>query len=330
MIDWATAELAKRGLRVTGAATVIHDKPWAQVARVPTEDGATFVKTTIPALGHEMPVTALLARIAPEAVTRVIAHDDARRFLLMEDAGERLRSVLERDHDIGHWRGNLRRYAELQLAVAPHASALVAAGCPDMRAGALPRAFEALVADDTLVEIAGRAMAEQLPPLRALVPRVLEWDDELRGTVPETIQHDDLHDGQVFVRDGHVRFLDWGDANISHPFYSLVVAERSIAYSFELEPGAPELLRLRDEYIEPFTARATRSQIDAALRVALVLGRLVRALTWMRVTSALPAEVREPEAVSGWSSCSARRPRRSRRRGAPFVRCAARPHCASR
>jgi hypothetical protein len=29
--------------------------------------------------------------------------------------------------------------------------------------------------------------------------------------IPETVQHDDLHDGQVFVRDGRYLFFDWGD-----------------------------------------------------------------------------------------------------------------------
>ena len=41
--------------------------------------------------------------------------------------------------------------------------------------------------------------------------------------IPETLQHDDLHDGQVFVGDGRHLVLDWGDACISHPFFSLAV-----------------------------------------------------------------------------------------------------------
>ena len=289
-------------MRVTGTPTVIHERPWARVARIPTDDGATFVKSTMPALAHEMPVTALLARVAPRAVTPVIAHDDAQRFLLMEDAGERLRSIIERDRDLRHWRGLLRRYAEVQLATTPRAAELVAAGCPDMRAGALTRAFEELIADDVLISVAGKHgdMRELLPRLRAIAPRAREWDLALGAIVPPTIQHDDLHDGQVFIRDGHVRFLDWGDAVVSPPFYSLVVIERSIAYTFDLAPGSPELLRLRAEYLEPFTASAARARLEEAVAIALVLGRLVRALTWTRVMRALPPEQRDAEAVAGW------------------------------
>ena len=301
MISWAYEELARRGKRVTGAPEIVHDKPWAQVARIPTDDGATFVKTVMPALGHEIAVTALLARVAPDRTTPLIAHDVEQRFLLMEDAGERLRARIDREH-LRNWRGILPRYAEIQLKAAPHADALVAAGCPDMRVGALPAAFEEVIADDELLEIAGResSTVEQLAALRVLVPRVREWNERLADTVPETIQHDDLHDGQVFIRDGQARILDWGDANVSHPFYSLVVFERGIAYRFELEPGAPAILRLRDEYLEPFTRVATRARIDAALRLTPVLGRLVRALTWTRQMRALPPEQREQDAVEGW------------------------------
>jgi Ser/Thr protein kinase RdoA (MazF antagonist) len=30
--------------------------------------------------------------------------------------------------------------------------------------------------------------------------------------VDRTLQHDDLHDGNVFVRDGRYLFFDWGTA----------------------------------------------------------------------------------------------------------------------
>jgi hypothetical protein len=302
VIDWATAELARRGKRITGEAKIVHDRPWAKVARIPTDDGATFVKTMTPVLGHEIPVTALLARIAPSLVTALIAHDVERRFLLMEDAGERLRALLERDRDIRHWRGILPRYAELQLRTVRRVGELVAAGAPDMRGAALVAKLEAVLATDELLTIAGprSSTPEHVRRLRALVPRVREWSDALTGTVPATIQHDDLHDGQVFFRDGQLRFLDWGDANVSCPLYSLVVVERSIAHTFKLEPGASELGHLRAEYLEPFIAVAPGASVDTAVAVALVLGRLVRALTWLSLVRSLPPGNSEAEAVTGW------------------------------
>jgi hypothetical protein len=302
LIQWAQHEAEARGMRVIGAADQVHDRPWSQVVRIHTDGGVLFAKQMFGALAHEIPVTVALGRWVPDFVARVVASDTRRRFMLMEDAGEHLRAVLERDHDIRFWNGIPPLYADIQLRAAPHAAELVALGCPDRRSPALLEAFETLVAGDELLTFAGTKSVtpDELRALRAQAPRVREWCDELAGTVPETIQHDDLHDGQVFLKDGAARILDWGDANVAHPFFSLVVFERSLQYGFDLAPDAPELLRLRDEYLEPFTGVAPRARIDACLPVAMRLGRLCRALTWLHVSRSLPAGDPGRETVASW------------------------------
>jgi hypothetical protein len=302
LIQWAQTEAQARGMRVFGAADKVHDMPWSAVVRLQTDRGSLLAKAVMPSLAHEIPVTVALARWSPDFVARIVASDPQRRYLLMEDAGERLRAVLERDHDIRFWNGILPLYAQIQLHAVPHAAELVALGCPDRRSAALVAAFEDLVATDELLTIAGAQSLtrDQLRALRSLAPQVREWCGELAGTVSETIQHDDLHDGQVFLKDGAARILDWGDANVSHPLFSLVVFERSLMHAFDLAPDAPELLRLRDEYLEPFTQYATRARIAACLPVALRLGKLCRALTWRDVVRALPPGDREADRVPGW------------------------------
>jgi hypothetical protein len=302
VIEWARERLADRGVAITGAPERVHDRPWSQVWRLPTARGALFVKWMFAPSRYEVPVTTALASWAPDLVTAVIDADPERSFLLMDDAGERLRAIIARDEDITRWLPILPRYAELQRICAPHASELVALGAPDRRASALPPAFESLVSGDELLTIAGAqsSTAAELGALRALIPTVREWCAQLAGTIPDTIQHDDLHDGQVFIREGVARVLDWGDSNVSHPFFSLVVLERAIGHALGYAPDAPELLRLRDAYLEPFSTLATRAQIDACLPVALRVGRLCRLLTWVQVVRGLEGPDREAEAVPGW------------------------------
>jgi len=120
--------------------------------------------------------------------------------------------------------------------------------------------------------------------------------------VPDTIQHDDLHDGQVFAKDGDYRILGWGDTVLSHPFYSLTVALRSIARTFKLKDDAPELKRLTELYFEPFTAIAPKKQLREKYAIARRLGRICRALTWASVVVNLPPANRKEErdTVPGW------------------------------
>jgi aminoglycoside phosphotransferase (APT) family kinase protein len=103
---------------------------------------------------------------------------------------------------------------------------------------------------------------------------------ELATIGAETIQHDDLHDGNVHRPDAGYRILDWGDAGVSHPFATLLVTERSVAARFGLEVGMPELARLRAAYLEPWTDVASSSVLRHAAELAIWVGLISRALTW--------------------------------------------------
>ncbi len=278
-------------VEVAGAIEQPHVYPWSTVLRVPTaEDPLWFKATTQEVHGFEPRLTEILAKTRPDRVTELVEIDAGRAWMLMRDAGTRLREL--EPPDLGAWETILPRYAELQIAVAPKAAELLALGVPDQRLAGLPGKVEALLDDDRAlmlgesVELSPEGRDElrrRLPELRALVQRL-----EAFG-IPETIQHDDLHDGQVFVRDGHSRILDWGDSCISHPFHTLTVTLRALAWRHGIQPGSEQLLRLRDAYLEPFGAPA------AAADLAYRTGTLGRALAWHRYVSAAAPEERDPE-----------------------------------
>jgi hypothetical protein len=103
--------------------------------------------------------------------------------------------------------------------------------------------------------------------------------------VPETIQHDDLHDGQVFVRhragddvpESNV-VMDWGDACVSHPFFTLsVTLEGVIAWGVDDEEDSEEVGPYRDAYLAPFS-EVHDSDLASAVDVALRLGWACRAV----------------------------------------------------
>ena len=132
--------------------------------------------------------------------------------------------------------------------------------------------------------------AEERDRLVASLARFEETCGRLAAAgLPETIQHDDLHDGNVFVDGRAYRIFDWGDSCVSHPFHTLVVTLRALAHRLALEPGGGELVRLRDAYLEPFSAYGTHAELVAAADLAHVTGTAARALAWHRFV-----EAREP------------------------------------
>ncbi|GAA1536418.1 hypothetical protein GCM10009741_43730 [Kribbella lupini] len=100
-------------------------------------------------------------------------------------------------------------------------------------------------------------------------------------------------------RSGDVRFLDWGDASVSHPFGVLVGVLDGVRRDPRL---AGDEHRLRDAYLEPWTAEHERAHLVAVSDLADRVARIGRVLNWHRLLAPLdPAERRQyAEALAGW------------------------------
>jgi hypothetical protein len=263
-------------VEVTGELDQFHVRWWSTVIRVPTRDEDLYFKAVGTGFIFEPKLTAKLAVLRPDRTTELVDADLDRGWMLMSDAGNRMREVVLTQADLRHWELALPRYAELQIAAAPLAGELLALGVPDARLSVLPGQLGAVLASP----VRGLTPAEQERALAAL-PELEAMCRELAAYgIPETIQHDDLHDGQVFVRGDHYRVLDWGDSCVSHPFHSLTVTLRATAARLDLEPGGAEVQRLRDAYLEPFGH--LREAADLAYRT----GTVGRALAWDRFARA--------------------------------------------
>lgn len=270
-------------VEVTGEIEQPHVRWWSTVLQVPTADGDLFFKAVAPVHRFEAALTARLAELQPARVTEVVDVDPERGWFLMRDAGSRLRELVESAADLHHWERVLPEYAQLQLEIAPHADEFLALGTPDERLAVLPGLFRELLA----ARPRGLSEGELRRALHA-VPRFDEMCLALaEDGLAETIQHDDLHDAQVFVRDGRYLVFDWGDSCVSHPLLSLTVILRSTAWRLGLDPGGAELRRLRDAYLEPFGRGAELAD------TAYWVGTIARAIAWKRMV-----DPRELEYVS--------------------------------
>ena len=273
--EWIRAALAAHGRSVTGAIEQPHVRPWSTVLRVPTEEGDVWFKANIPDLWHEAGIVDVLAARRPDCVPPLLAVDLDAGWMLMADGGRRLRELVEADGDIERWLDILPLYAGLQLDLAPDAEELLARGTPDLRLERLPGLFAEL-----LDELRGALPEAEERRLRAEVEHVHVLAGELAAFgIPETIQHDDFHDGQVFLRDGRYLLLDWGDACVSHPFFTLsVTLEGVLAWGVEDVENSVDTIPFRDAYLEPFAREFGDRDLVAATAIALRLGWICRAV----------------------------------------------------
>jgi aminoglycoside phosphotransferase (APT) family kinase protein len=298
MQDWtdptwlagATAWIDEHADR-TGEVEQPHVRPWATALRVPTRDGTLWFKANVPALAHELPVIEVLGARFPAAVPDLVALDEARHWMLMRDGGEQLSDVIERERKLEHWLDVLPLYAELQIAATNDADQLIARGAPDRGLTILAAQYEQL-----LGRVEGLTDSERAA-FQELVPHAASLCDQLASVgIPETIQHDDLHDNNVLTRDGTHVVFDWGDSCVTHPFLTMsVTLEGVIAWGIDDVEDSADLGPFRDAYLEPFTAYATKPELDAALDAALRLGWVCRALTIEMYGSTLSGSAREKE-----------------------------------
>jgi hypothetical protein len=268
---WIDAQLGSLGVARTGPVEQPHVVLWSTVMRAPTERGDVWFKANAEPFRHEAALESLLAEARPDLVLAPLAMDRATGWMLLPDAGRRLREVVVDERSLGRWLAVLPRYADLQIAVASRVDEVLELGVPDRRLASLPAAYDALVAQ---VDVEPRFAAAG-PQVRSLCERLAAVG------VPETVQHDDLHDGQVFVRDGVEVVMDWGDACVSHPFLTLsVTLEGVIAWGLDDEEDSEDLQPYRDAYLAPFAAAygLDPARLVAAVPDALRLGWAARAV----------------------------------------------------
>ena len=232
IFDWARGRLTVDGWRTTGPPEQVKARPWSTVFRVPSNAGPVWLKANGVGSRYEASLVAALARWVPEQVVAPVAVEPGQGWLLMRDGGPTLRSALGRSGrgaDMHDWERLLVEHARLQRSVEMHVLELLSLGVPDNRPHLLPALREQLLSDRSALRL-GRPRGPSEEEVHALCQmgqafaRTCAALDTLG--VPASIEHDDLHDNNVFAPAGTgqlMRVFDWGDAVVGHPFMVLHV-----------------------------------------------------------------------------------------------------------
>jgi hypothetical protein len=288
--EWISASCEAAGLTRQGPGE-IRGRMYSIVARIPVEGGCVWFKENPPRSGFEPAVVDALTRWSPDDAPPVIAVDRERRWALTHDVGQRLDGLLKRDPDIRNMHTPLRRYARLQRKLVAHVDELLGIGVPDGRPehieelldSVLTHAPSGFIGDDVL-----RHVAAKLPELR-------EWAEELAAFgVPSTIDHQDLHPGNILGTAADARPFDWGDSVVGSPFGSILVVLRATPEFCGFSRDDPGVRALREIYLEPWSEEDGRSvaEVERAVDLALRLTPVMRAHTWTRT---FPCFLRAPK-----------------------------------
>jgi hypothetical protein len=302
---WVHDELERQDIYVTGLIEQPHEGLSSTVIRVPSTAGDIYFKACGPGFAHEPALTDALWRWRPDCMPPVLGVDLQRGWMLTPDLGATLRSITQPTRVLQHWQRVLPMYAEVQIELANRTNEILELGGLDRRLAKLPDQYEQLLTDTDALRLdhSEGLSTKEYQSLRQFVPEFRAMCEKLACyRIPETLHHEDFHDANIFIRNSHYTFADWGESGVAHPFFTLLVTSRVIAWRLELAEDAPELIHLRDIYLEPWTRYESRENLIAAFKLAYRVGMVCRALTWHRILAGVeePANAEDAEAVPGW------------------------------
>jgi hypothetical protein len=203
-LAWADEALARLGRPRTAPA--VQSRTWnlSSLWRLPTSDGAAWLKVVPPFFAHE---GRMLAALDPAVVPPLLAAAGP-RVLLDEVPGTDLYGatgpVLHRMVEL---------LVHLQVQWLDRVPELLGLGLPDWRAEPFARLAEATLAravgglDPDTAEACGR-LVDGLPERFAAIADC---------GVPDTLVHGDFHPGNLRGDDEHLVLLDWGDCGVGNP-----------------------------------------------------------------------------------------------------------------
>lgn len=289
LVAWAKGLSVEIFGDVLGEPVVFRATPWSTVVRWSVQDSLVWGKAVCPGFAGECALLPVLAARCPDRIVAPLAVERDQGWMLLPDGGPTLAGTA----DVARWTEALVGYAELQQTFAGNGDELLALGCPDMRPHAAVDGLEAMmergqVAEHRWLLDAARRVANRL-------------DMDL---IPATIQHDDLRPDNVFS-DGRV--FDWGDANVAHPFASLLTA---LMPNRPDRPGtAANKADIRDAYLSSWrdvlaagdalhNPEPTLQQLHEQANLAIMLAPIARVDTWLRAPEAA-LEI-YPGAIDRW------------------------------
>jgi hypothetical protein len=291
-VSWLDEQLSVAGLIRTGAVAQPRVRPWGTVLEAPTNWGTVWLKAPGPYTVFEVELYELLRRVTPVWVLPPLGVNVERGWLLLPDGGQILGECLDELDLVDVFVVILQQYGQFQRTLMPYVGDMLACGVADMRPAVMPERFdEAMaVANRYAAEHDSAGDRELLGHAAAMRGTFVHWCDRLAGaTITASLDHNDLHPWNVFAdeqvtarRANPVKFYDWGDSVVAHPFASMLLGLGFISQHLGVGPDDPAVVRPRDAYLEVFSDLATHAELVEELETACRVGKVARALTWDR------------------------------------------------
>jgi hypothetical protein len=266
--EWVNDRVEEKGHRVTGPLHQRRIRAWSTQIVVPTDAGPLWFKANCASMAFEPALHDLLATVVPYEVDRPYAINARRGWMMTSDRGQTLGESHEPTLD--DWCAVVVATADLQRAIASHRDDVLATGVEDCSPGTVPQRLEELVARFSALptEHPTHVDSDLRGTLLATLPRLVDACAQIEASpMPVTLQHGDLHPGNVFATGDagsrSLKVFDFGDAQ-----WAPAVEVLSVPYGVIAEkdrwPWQPVLDAYAAEWHDVVDVRSMHAMWEAA------------------------------------------------------------------
>lgn len=250
-LQWAEHVLASNIV----AHQIVVETPWSVVYKIETTQCVVYLKQVPKALFLEPDILAFLHHHGCKNIPELIAIDPELHCFLTKSCGNvALRDLFKRKVDFPLLKIGIHSYTTIQRQLENKMQLTSALGIPDWRLNKFTSLYSELISQDKLLLDDGLA-EEEINQLHLLHPTCQQLCDILSNhDIPETFSHSDFQENNMLLdeKTGSINIIDWGEAVIAHPFFSLNGCLWNLTYFNELKPTDSMYRKIQSECIVPW------------------------------------------------------------------------------
>lgn len=246
--------------------------PWSKVWCIRTTGGDYFVKKVKPPFDIELQLLPTLSSVYRSAIPFVIDINLSEQAIIMADHGTPLRDHLKLSYDSTLVHKAFDLYTSIQRDFEDKQEVLFEMRLLDWRLNNLPFLFKTFLEEKKVLLIEDGLTGTELTRLKE---RLTLFEAQCRRAasfkIADTIEHGDFHDNNILIKQHELCINDWGDAVVTHPFFSLVSFLVSAHRQHQIKNNSPLYEKLRDHYLSKWgdglTVEDQRKAFQAIKRI---------------------------------------------------------------
>lgn len=265
---------------------LIIETPYSTVYRIATKQCDFYLKQTPEALFIEAKMLKFLKQSGCDNTPELLAANNILHCFLMKPCGdESLRHIFNGTIELNHLILGISNYTKIQRTLENKIEQLLSLNIPDWRLNIFPELYAKLTKQNNLLTDDGLTKKE-IEQLQQRTSMCAELSNQLsQCNLPQTINHCDFHDNNMLLdrKSGAITIIDWGEAVISHPFFSLHGCLWNSTYFNNLTPSSPLYEKLQAQCISPWLDTHDGPTLNKAFNLSHQLRGIFAALAYERL-----------------------------------------------